>query len=299
MGGCFKGLSRSPLCFYFGSFCRKDFSVPFTDALERTAANLIQFVFEHRGKTTEITEEHCRSKVAEKKIHELRVTLRQMEEEKRRMEVVLGEAVRAKDLWKHKQAIAVKGLKQVEQELANQREMRLAAKVYTRSVEKKQKETEEKVLRLVAGNARVLGDLQATEGKLKQKEKQLSLLANENRRISLEKDELLGQQRKKESILEGERKTVLELYNLVTALRRRVTRLHFSNNALRLKLRNHSEYLHIRNMLSTSKAEIQNSGTLHEGADENEDPIESSTEHDFSSVQNKSKDTVSPDNVIN
>ncbi len=177
-------------------------------------------------------------KVVRDQIMELEISLHQVEEEKRLIEVKLREALRAKELWYHKRAVAIKSLKQTEDDLTKERELRVATEHLNKNLEQQRQEVEEKVLKLVTGSKIILDDLGTATAKLIEKEKQLTRLSLESRRIVAENDELFKMLKKKEMALQGEKKAVLELQKSLTALRRRATYLEISNNILRTKLKN-------------------------------------------------------------
>ena len=222
--------------FFF--FCRKDFSVRFSDSIERTAANLIRFLFEHGVKTRKAVEDFCHTETVREQIIELGISLSQVEEEKRLIECKLREAVRTKELWTHRGSVALKGLKQAEDELTKERELRMAAEHLNENLERQRQQVEEKVIKLVASSKNILNDLGTSKAKLNEKEKQLTRLSLESRRILEENEELLQLLKEKETALQGEKKVVVELQNSLIALRRRTTYLEFSNNILRTRLKN-------------------------------------------------------------
>lgn len=219
-------------------FCRKDFSVRFPDSIERTAANIIRFIFEHGAKARKAVEDLCLSETVREQIIELGISLHQVEEEKRLIEVKLREALRVKELWNHRRVVALKRLKQAEDDLTKERELRVATEHFNKNLERQHQEVQEKVLKLVAGSKIILNDLGTTKAKLKEKEKQLTRLSFESRRILAENEELFQMLKKKETALQGEKKAVLELQKSLIALRRRATYLEISNNILRTKLKN-------------------------------------------------------------
>lgn len=205
--------------------------------MERTAANIICFIFEHGVKARKTVEDFYLPETVRNQITELEISLHQVEEEKRLIEVKLKEALRAKELLNFRRAVAIKSLKQTEDDLMKERDLRLATEYLNKNLERQRLEVEEKVLKLVAGSKIILNDLGAAEAKLKEKEKQLIRLSLESRRILAENDELFEMLKKKETALQGEKEAVLELQKTLTALRRRATYLEISNNILRSKLK--------------------------------------------------------------
>lgn len=197
-------------------------------------------MFEHGLKARKVVEDFCLSETVRNQMNELETSLRQVEEEKRLIEVKLREALRAKELWNHRRAVAFKSLKQTQDDLTKERELRVASEHLNKNLERQRQEVEEKVLKLVAGSKKVLIDLGAAEAKLNEKEKQLTRLSFASRRIVAENEELFEKLKKKETALQGEKKAVLELQKSLTALRRRTTQLEISNNILRTKLKNSS-----------------------------------------------------------
>lgn len=208
--------------------------------MERTAANIIRFVFEHGVKARKTVDDFYLPEAVKSQITELEISLHQVEEEKRLIEFKLREALRAKELWNHRRAVALKSLKQTEDYLTKERELRVAAEHLNKNLERQRQEVQEKVLKLVTGSKIILNDLGTANAKLKEKEKQLNRLTLEGRRIVAENDELFEMLKKKETALQVEKKTVLELHKSLTALRRRATYLEISNNILRNKLKNSS-----------------------------------------------------------
>lgn len=183
-------------------------------------------------------EDLCLSETVREQIIELGISLHQVEEEKRLIEVKLREALRVKELWNHRRVVALKRLKQAEDDLTKERELRVATEHFNKNLERQHQEVQEKVLKLVAGSKIILNDLGTTKAKLKEKEKQLTRLSFESRRILAENEELFQMLKKKETALQGEKKAVLELQKSLIALRRRATYLEISNNILRTKLKN-------------------------------------------------------------
>jgi len=219
-------------------FCRKDFSVRFPDSIQRTAANIVRFIFEHGVKGRKYVEDSCLSETVREQITELEISLRQVEEEKRLIEVKLREAVRTKELWNHRRVVALKSLKQAEHDLTKERELRIATEHLNEKLERQRQEVEERVLKLVASSKNILNDLKTTEAKLKEKEKQLTRVSFQSRRILEDNEELFKMLKKKETALQGEKEAVLELQKSLIALRRRTTYLEFSNTILRTRLKN-------------------------------------------------------------
>lgn len=183
-------------------------------------------------------EDLCLSETVREQIIELGISLHQVEEEKRLIEVKLREALRVKELWNHRRVVALKRLKQAEDDLTKERELRVATEHFNKNLERQHQEVQEKVLKLVAGSKIILNDLGTTKAKLKEKEKQLTRLSFESRRILAENEELFQMLKKKETALQEEKKAVLELQKSLIALRRRATYLEISNNILRTKLKN-------------------------------------------------------------
>ena len=183
-------------------------------------------------------EDSCLSETVREQIIELGISLRQVEEEKKLIEVKLREAVRTKELWNHRRAVALKSLKQAEDDSTKERELRVATEHLNANLERQRQEVEGKVLKLVASSKNILNDLGTTKAKLKEKEKQLTRLSSESRRILEDNEELFKMLKEKETALQGEKKAVLELQKSLIALRRRTTYLEFSNNILRTRLKN-------------------------------------------------------------
>lgn len=183
-------------------------------------------------------EDFCLSETVRDQVIELGISLRQVEEEKRLIEVKLREAVRTKELWTHRRSVALKSLKQAEDDLTKERNLRIATQHLNENLERQRQEVEEKVLKLVASSKNILNDLGSTKAKLQEKEKQLTRLSVKSRRILQENEELFKMLKEKETALQGEKKAVLELQKSLIALRRRTTYLEFSNNILRTRLKN-------------------------------------------------------------
>lgn len=219
-------------------FCRKDFSVRFPDSIERTAANIIRFLFEHGVKTRKAAKDLCLSETVREQIIELGISLRQVEEEKKLIEVKLREAVRTTELWSHRRSVALKSLKQAHDDLTKERELRIATQHLNENLERERQKVEEKVNELFVSSKNILNDLTTTKAKLKEKEKQLTRLSLESRRTLEKNEELFKMLKEKETALQGEKKAVLELQKSLIALRRRTTYLEFSNNILRTRLKN-------------------------------------------------------------
>jgi len=205
---------------------------------ERTSANIIRFLFEHGVKTRKAVENFCLSETVREQIVELGISLRQVEEEKKLIEVKLKEAVRTKELWTHRRSVALKSLKQAEDYLTKERELRIATEHLNENLEQQRQKVEEKVLELFASSKNILNDLRTTKARLKEKEKQLTRLSLESRRILEENEGLFKMLKEKETALQGEKEAVLELQKSLIALRRRTTYLEFSNNILRTRLKN-------------------------------------------------------------
>ena len=183
-------------------------------------------------------EDFCLSETVREQIIELGISLRQVEEEKKLIEVKLKEAVRTKELWTHRRSVALKSLKQAEDYLTKERELRIATEHLNENLEQQRQKVEEKVLELFASSKNILNDLRTTKARLKEKEKQLTRLSLESRRILEENEGLFKLLKEKETALQEEKEAVLELQKSLIALRRRTTYLEFSNNILRTRLKN-------------------------------------------------------------
>ena len=90
--------------------------------------------------------------------------------------------------------------------MTKERGLRLATEHLNENLERQHQEVEEKVLKLVTSSKIILNDLGTTKVKLQEKEKQLTRLSVESRRILEENEELFKMLKEKETALQGERK---------------------------------------------------------------------------------------------
>lgn len=208
-------------CFFFLN--RKDLSIRFPDSLERTSANIINFILNHGLKERSGAEKACFSEKVRSEIRELEKSLCQVEKDKQLLEIRLGEALRTRELRGNAQDRVATHLEQEYQGM------------------------EEKVHKLVKGSKKVLYDLWAAETKLNEKGKQLSGLSFDKRHYEAENEKLSEKNNKENVALLEQSKVLGELQKSLTALRRRATYLEISNNILRNKFRKSFSEAHYPN----------------------------------------------------
>ncbi|XP_022780634.1 thioredoxin domain-containing protein 11-like isoform X2 [Stylophora pistillata] len=195
------------------TIARKDLSIRFPDSLERTSANIINFILNHGLKERSGAEKTSFSERVRSEIRELEKSLCQVEKDKQLLEIRVVEALRTKELRGNAQDRVATHLDQEYQGM------------------------EEKVHKLVKGSKKVLIDLWAAETKLNEKGKQLSGLSFEKRHYETENEELFKKINKENVALLKQSKVLGQLQKSLTALRRRATYLEISNNILRNKFR--------------------------------------------------------------
>lgn len=205
-------VNRYPSFLFFPAH-RKDLSIRFPDSLERTSANIINFILNHGLKERSGAEKTSFSERVRSEIRELEKSLCQVEKDKQLLEIRVVEALRTKELRGHAQDRVATHLDQEYQGM------------------------EEKVHKLVKGSKKVLIDLWAAETKLNEKGKQLSGLSFEKRHYETENEDLSKKINKENVALLKQSKVLGQLQKSLTALRRRATYLEISNNILRNKFR--------------------------------------------------------------
>ena len=225
--------------------------------MERTAANIVEFVLDHGVKASKVFEEFSLPEMVRGQINELETLLCEIEEEKGILEMKLREAVRTKELWYHRSAVTLESLQMSETDVAKERVLRLDSENLIKNFEQQQQQVDEKVLKLIGGSTDVLNDLAVAEAKLIQKEELLTQLS-----FVLESEQLFAKLRKTEIALQEQKKVVVGLQKSSTAVRRRVTQLEISNVILRTKLKNLNLKWHY-----SIKNKEKHHGNLHESID--------------------------------
>jgi len=193
---------------------RKDFSIRFPDEMERTAANIAQFVLDYGVKAGKVFEEFCLSEMVGDQLKDLETFLCQVEEAMGIIEEKRRDALRSRG------AATLKSSQPAD--LTKKQELRISSEHLTINYHQVKKD----VLKLIEWNTDVLKQLTASEANLNQKEELLSQLKLNSKRVDSE--QLIMELRNTEIALQGEKKVLLELKKSLIAVRRRATQLDMS-----------------------------------------------------------------------
>lgn len=227
-------VSRYPSFTFFPAY-RKDYAVHFPDSMERTGANIIQFILEHGVMARKAFRDFHLSRIVTDQLNHLEELLHQIQEEKKIIEIALRQIILNKELWKTRNEVS---LGEFEKDVMKEQELRLQCEDGIRSLDQKQFWVEERVQKLIQGSANVLKTLLASENKLKRSEKHVSELLFEKKRFVPNAAELDKSLRWTGTRVRVERKLVLELRQTLTVIRQKATKLDISSKMLRTKLNN-------------------------------------------------------------
>ena len=199
--------------------------------MERTAANIIQFILDHGVKASKVFEEFRLSEKVTDQLDELEIFLGQVEEENEIIALKLKEAVRVKELWQNTSAGSSQRART--DFAAQERPEHLNI-----NLKQQQHQIKEKVLMLIERGTDVSKELKGSEEKLNHNEKLLIQLLFESRSFVFKSEQLSARVRRTQMSLQEQKKIVLELQKSLLAIRRRTTQLEISNSILRTKLKN-------------------------------------------------------------
>lgn len=221
---------------------RKDFSIRFPDAVERTANNIIQFVLEHGSERTrqaiygDDDDVCCKAGHVRKKIEELESRLQTAEEERAFLEASLKEAMKAKAVAEERMSEAVKEVRNPGHDDAKEEQLlRVAAEYLGEKLEERLKQAEETSFK--AASALFSKALELTKDKLQAKEGQVSQLL-------LEKSDWSQGMRENDLALERAERASSDLRKHVRALVRRLRRLEFASRLSRVQIAESRRWKH-------------------------------------------------------